>query len=65
MYAHALRRITDPLLSWFRHILIRLEQGSYVQSLAAPDPSVDRPVETQLQGPAVEGTASLSAVAYS
>lgn len=47
-----------PLLSWIVDVLVGLEQGPYVDGLAAPEVSVDSPVESQLQGPPVERAAS-------
>jgi len=42
------------LLPWLGDVLVRLEEGADVDSLPAPEVSVDGPVEGELQGAAVE-----------
>lgn len=42
------------LLSWLGNVLVRFEEGSDVDRLAAPEVPVDGPVESELEGAAVE-----------
>lgn len=46
---------TYPLLSGLGDVPVRFEEGANVDSLAAPEVSMDRPVESKLQGAPVEG----------
>ena len=48
---------TYSLLPWFSDVLVRVEEGSYVYSLAPPYIAVNCPVEGELQAPTVKGTA--------
>lgn len=43
------------LLTRVGHVPVRLEEGSDVERLAPPDGAVHRPVERELQRPAVQG----------
>jgi hypothetical protein len=56
---------THPHLSRLGNISLGLEQLADVQSLAAPEVSVDAPVEGELEGPPVEASAASSVPARS
>ncbi len=43
------------LLTGVGHVPVRLEEGPDVERLASPDGAVHRPVERELQRPAVQG----------
>lgn len=43
------RSMTHPLLSGVANVLVCFEEGADVEGLAAPEVSVDRPVEGELQ----------------
>jgi hypothetical protein len=58
-------RGTHPLLSRLCDVLVGLEQPAKIQSLPAPEVSVDAPVEGELQGAPVEASARRSAAARS
>lgn len=47
--------MTYPLLSGLGDVPVGFKEGANVDSLAAPEVSMDRPVESELQGAPVEG----------
>lgn len=47
---------THPLLSRLGNVLLGLEELADVQGLAAPEVSVDAPVEGELEGPPVQAS---------
>jgi hypothetical protein len=47
---------THPLLSRLCNVLVGFKQSAQIQSLSAPEVSVDGPVEGQLEGPPVEAS---------
>lgn len=46
--------LTYPLLSWLSGVLVGFKEGTDVESLSAPEVSVDGPVKGELQRTAVE-----------
>jgi hypothetical protein len=59
--------VSDPLLPRVRDIAILLEERANIQSLAAPEGSMDGPVEGELEGAAIKrpvrGTVSRASIA--
>lgn len=49
------RDVTYPLLSGLGDVPVGFKEGANVDGLAAPKVSMDRPVESELQGAPVEG----------
>jgi len=49
------RDVTYPLLSGLGNVPVGFEKGANVDGLAAPEVSMNRPVESKLQGAPVEG----------